>query len=284
MTHTGAANAIVKITTRPLLKLNSPYLTLSFTYLVGQILNLFIPSAAGLAMLLLVALYPTLLQIGVTPSSAAAVIGTTACLDLGPLSGTTIVAASTSDLPVTTYFFFHQFPVAIFAALSIAILHYPVQKYFDSREEKPLINKHNMPTRAGADTHKVPAVYALLPVLPLLLLVIFSDLIFSGIKLHVVTAVLISLFTVLLAEGARTKNVKSAIIGLQSFLFGMWSMFRTVVTLILAAEVFASGLWSTGILHSMIQSVQLLGHAPFAIMLVLIKQQCFCKFEISFRS
>ena len=61
---------------------------LALGYAVGQVLNIFIPSAAGLAMLLLVTFYPTLVRLGVSRAAAAAMIGTTAVLDLGPASGT----------------------------------------------------------------------------------------------------------------------------------------------------------------------------------------------------
>lgn len=271
MSHIGAADAMVRVTTRPLARLDSPYLTLSLVYLMGQILNLFIPSAAGLAMLLLVVVYPTLIGTGVSPASAGAVIGTTACLDLGPLSGTTIVAASTSELSVTTYFFFHQLPIAIFTALAIAALHYPVMKYFDARDEKyPIATKANTSTHTGTDALEAPVSYSLLPILPLLLLVIFSDLVISGTRLHVGSAVFISLSIVLLTEANRKRNLKTLALGLQAFTAGMWKMFRTVVTLIIAAEVFAAGIWSTGILHTMLQSAQQIRGAPFVMTLVLI--------------
>ena len=82
----SASTALVKLSIRPLSRVSSPYLLLAITYVAGQFLNIFIPSAAGLAMLLLVAMYPTLVKLGVRPVAAAAVIGTTACLDLGPAS------------------------------------------------------------------------------------------------------------------------------------------------------------------------------------------------------
>ena len=64
MERIGAANALVRITVSPLRKLNSPYIVLVLGYLIGQLLVMVIPSAAGLAMLLLVALYPILKGVG----------------------------------------------------------------------------------------------------------------------------------------------------------------------------------------------------------------------------
>lgn len=60
MDRIGAARALVDIAVKPLSMLKAPYLVLVGGYLVGQILVMVIPSAAGLAMLLLVALFPIL--------------------------------------------------------------------------------------------------------------------------------------------------------------------------------------------------------------------------------
>ena len=78
MDRIGAARALVDIAVKPLSMLKAPYLVLVGGYLVGQILVMVIPSAAGLAMLLLVALFPILKAVGTSAASAAAVIGTSA--------------------------------------------------------------------------------------------------------------------------------------------------------------------------------------------------------------
>ena len=58
MDRIGAANALVKVCTAPLKKLSQPYLVLVLGYIIGQVLVTVIPSAAGLAMLLLTTLKP----------------------------------------------------------------------------------------------------------------------------------------------------------------------------------------------------------------------------------
>ena len=76
MSAIGASGALVRVSTGPLSRIANPYALLAITYVAGQFLNVFIPSAAGLAMLLLVAMFPTLVRLGVRPAAAAAVIGT----------------------------------------------------------------------------------------------------------------------------------------------------------------------------------------------------------------
>jgi DcuC family C4-dicarboxylate transporter len=56
MSAISASTALVNLSIKPLSHINNPYLLLAITYVAGQFLNIFIPSAAGLAMLLLVAM------------------------------------------------------------------------------------------------------------------------------------------------------------------------------------------------------------------------------------
>lgn len=59
---------------------------------------IFVPSHAGLALLLMVTLYPILIRSGVSPMSALGVIGCAQFVDVGPGSGNAILAAQTAGL------------------------------------------------------------------------------------------------------------------------------------------------------------------------------------------
>lgn len=93
MDKIGAARALVDVAVKPLSKLKAPYLVLAGGYIVGQLLVTVIPSAAGLAMLLLVALFPILKAVGTSPAAAASVIGTSAGMTFAPTAGTASLAA-----------------------------------------------------------------------------------------------------------------------------------------------------------------------------------------------
>ena len=81
MDRIGAARALVDIAVKPLSMLKAPYLVLVGGYLVGQILVMVIPSAAGLAMLLLVALFPILKAVGTSAASAAGIVALIICAE-----------------------------------------------------------------------------------------------------------------------------------------------------------------------------------------------------------
>lgn len=83
MERIGASRAMVSLLSRPLKLIRSPYIILSATYVIGQIMAQFITSASGLGMLLMVTLFPTLVSLGVSRLSAVAVIATTMSIEWG---------------------------------------------------------------------------------------------------------------------------------------------------------------------------------------------------------
>lgn len=70
MEYVGASGALFSVFERPLSKIKSPYVLLAAAFLASQCLVVFIPSHAGLALLLMVMLYPILIRSGVSPLSA----------------------------------------------------------------------------------------------------------------------------------------------------------------------------------------------------------------------
>ncbi|PLW78305.1 C4-dicarboxylate transporter DcuC [Cohaesibacter celericrescens] len=270
MDHIGATDAMVDVAIRPLKLLNAPYVVLALGYAVGQFLNIFIPSAAGLAMLLLVTFFPTLVRLGVSTAAAAAMIGTTAVLDLGPASGASNLAAKTADLDVAIYFAQHQLPVGLFAIAVITVLTYFSGRYFDGKAGHVAIAEA---LNAGQDDaskkDRAPAFYAFLPMVPLALILIFSKLLISSVKLNVVTAMLIGALLGLLCETVRHRDGKKVTKGFMAFFDGMGRMFARIVSLIVCAEVFAAGLKTIGMVEFLINTAQTSGFGVTAMTIVM---------------
>ena len=135
MDRIGAARALVDIAVKPLSMLKAPYLVLVGGYLVGQILVMVIPSAAGLAMLLLVALFPILKAVGTSAASAAAVIGTSAGMTFAPTAGTANLAAKVANLDPIIYLVQYQLVLAIPTLIVVCIAHYFVQRHYDRKND-----------------------------------------------------------------------------------------------------------------------------------------------------
>lgn len=269
MDHICASRVLVKLTAKPLSIVKSPYILLAASYVVGQLLNIVIPSAAGLCVLLMATMYPVLTSLGVSRLSTAAVIATTPCLDLGPASGTAVFAAKTAGLEVTDYFVGQQIPIAIVTIVAIALTHFFVQRYFDRKESNNQQNQEEIIVSAKADEYIPPVVYAILPVIPIGLVLIFSNLCIPYIKMPVVTAMIMSIVIAMTFELIRTRDIKTVFGSIQVFFDGMGKIFATVVTLIVAGETFAYGLMKIGAIDMIIKGAESSGFGSVGIMLVM---------------
>ncbi|MCF0253966.1 MAG: C4-dicarboxylate transporter DcuC [Duodenibacillus sp.] len=271
MSLIGASAHLADLMSRPLRAFKSPYVVLALSYIVGQLMNIFIPSASGLAMLLMVTMYPVLVRLGVSPLSAAALIATSGCLDLGPASGNANLAAKNGGLDPMVYAIDYQLPVACCVAATISVLHYFTQKYFDGKDGDRAWKAGDAAAtnESAVDTKGAPVWYAVLPTLPLVLLFIFSKFLVSSIKLDVPTAMMACFALAMVCECFR-HPVKEVFDKAFEFFNAMGKQFAAVVTLIVAGEVFAQGLIATGAVKYLISATQSLGLPGTAIMIVMV--------------
>lgn len=87
MQAVGASDRFVTVCAKPIQLLKNPYLILGLVFIVGHCLGLVITSAAGLAMLLIVTVYPLIISVGCSPLAAAAVVASSASVTrLPPVS------------------------------------------------------------------------------------------------------------------------------------------------------------------------------------------------------
>jgi len=268
----GCGEALVDICIRPLKAFKSPYLILSMGFIIGQFMHLVIPSASDLGLILMVTLYPIYRALGISKTSATAVIGTNTCLDLGPASANAVLSAKTAGMPVIDYFIQYQVPMAITITLVVAVVHFFVQRWFDNKYDGALesrIEDAHTDTQTGTKKINPPAIYAILPVLPLVFIIAFSYMHLYNIKMDIVSAMFVSLLIGMIFELIRIRNVKKVFAGIQSFFDGMGAQFATVVTLIVAGEVFAKGLTSLGTINTVIQAAESFGFGKIATILVM---------------
>ena len=118
MDHIGANEAVVRVVTKPLRALRSPYILLFFSYLLASLLQLAIPSATGLAVLLMGTMFPIMLGLGLSAASAAGVIATSLGVAYTPTAIDAIRGAKAVNMDVVEYVVYHQGPAAL-ATLSL---------------------------------------------------------------------------------------------------------------------------------------------------------------------
>ena len=269
MDYIGASRSLVYIASKPLSMVKSPYVLLGISYIIGQLLNIVIPSAAGLCVLLMATMYPVLVNLGVSRLSAAAVVATTPCLDLGPASGSAVFAAKTAGLDVADYFVAEQIPIAVVTMVAIAVSHYFVQRYFDRKEGLEPQKLQAVSAHESETENLPPKIYALLPMIPIIFVLVFSKLGISSIKMSVVTAMIISIFIAMILEVIRTRRPMEVCKNIQVFFDAMGHLFATVVTLIVAGETFAYGLTKIGAIDMIIKGAQGSGFGAIGVTLIM---------------
>ena len=254
----GASNVLVDLVMRPLKLLKKrPYLAASFVIPLGQILFIAIPSAAGLGLLLMASLFPILLKIGVSRLSAVSVITATTAFGIGPASAITAKATHIALVDTISFFVSNQLPIVVPLSISMMISYYFVNRFFDSKQNNVVVENIQKPLSVS-----LPKIYAIIPVLPILLLLTFSSIFnffTSQINLDTTTAMFISVLIAVIFELIRTKDFRSSMNSLKTFWEGMGNIFKTVVTLIISADIFAKGLISLGFIDFLIIFSQSIG-------------------------
>ena len=262
MDKIGASDVLAALAMRPLsLFKKHPYVLASLVLPIGQFLFISIPSAAGLALLLMATVYPIMIGLGVSRLSAVALITATTSLGIGPASAIALSAAGVIEMDISLFFFKYQIPLAAIISVVLTVSYYFVNQYFDRRqagEPAHLLAEAKKETKAVV----APKIYAVLPIMPLVILLLFSSFFqfFSfPVKVDTNIAMLLGLFVALVFELVRTRNLQAVFKSLDVFWNGMGDIFKSVVTLIVAADIFSKGLISLGFIDGLLVMAQQVG-------------------------
>ena len=251
-----ASDAITYALLQPMMFLRRyPYLAVVTIIPFGMLLCLAIPSAAGVAMLLVAILYPLLQRIGVSKMTGLSVILACTIFDFGVNSPGTRLAASELGMGVSTYFSLQGKTVAILAIIIMAV-YYLYSSYADKHSSRTVVENKEandlVEDTKEAIQEKAPAFYAILPLLPLLFSVLFSQWTnprsANGLRFYLSLdgAILLSFFIALLTDAIRSGSLRSAMSSTSSFWTYMGNSFSTIITLCIAADFFSSGLLKLG--------------------------------------
>jgi DcuC family C4-dicarboxylate transporter len=261
----GASDVLVNFAMKPLGVFRKwPYLAASMVIPIGQVLFIAIPSAAGLSLLLMASMFPIITRLGVSRLSAVSVITACTVFGIGPACVTTSSAVEIMEMDAIHYFVYHQLPLVWPLSILLAVLYFFVNRHFDRK----LVLEEGKEAKVKPLEIKAPFYYAVLPILPILLLIVFSDFIQlfpSPIVLDTTTVMFISLAVAILFEGIQKRQFAALMNSLSEFWKGMADIFKTVVTLIISAEFFAQGLIALGFIDGLIDLTQHLGFSSVII-------------------
>ena len=263
MTHLGANDVVVKLVSKPLKNIRSPYILMVFAYFLACLMSFAVSSATGLGVLLMATLFPVMVNVGISRGAAAAICASPISIILSPTSGDVVLSAEISKIPLGEFAFGTALPVSIFAILGIAVAHFFWQRYLDKKEGVQV-------ERVNADEIKTtaPNYYAILPLLPIIGVLIFDGK-WGLPNLHIVTVMVLCFIITAVVDFLRSFNAKQTFDNLVVAYRGMADAFAGVVMLLVAAGVFAQSLSTIGFITNLIDSAQTFGGSAFFMMLVL---------------
>ena len=263
MTHLGANDVVVKLVSKPLKNIRSPYILMVFAYFLACLMSFAVSSATGLGVLLMATLFPVMVNVGISRGAAAAICASPISIILSPTSGDVVLSAEISKIPLGEFAFGTALPVSIFSILGIAVAHFFWQRYLDKKEGVQV-------ERVNADEIKTtaPNYYAILPLLPIIGVLIFDGK-WGLPNLHIVTVMVLCFIITAAVDFLRSFNAKQTFDNLVVAYRGMADAFAGVVMLLVAAGVFAQSLSTIGFITNLIDSAQSFGGSAFFMMLVL---------------
>lgn len=282
MNKIGATSALVHVCTRPMSLINSPYIIMVLGYVVGQCLNVVLGSAVGLAILMMVTVYPLMLSAGVSRQAACASVVMTGGFGISPLGANNMVASKLTGIHVMNIFVDYQLVIAPVTLVIVCIVHYFVQQYLDKKDlASGRITQADFIAKDLSDadkSEKAPGFYAIFPLVPLVFLFIFSPLVYKGIKLDIINAVMASMVITFVIDCAVRRDIKTSFAYIKTFFEGMGKIFSSTVVLIVCAETFAAGLTRSGGIQTLIEAASNLGSGYLIVYTIMFLIVGLCTF------
>ena len=292
MSHIGASQALVRVSTKPVAFINNSWVVLGLAYLIGIFVSLFITSATGLGLMLMVTLYPIMLGAGISKASAVGVIATSQAFELGHVQSNVVRASEAIGMTPVNYFVDYQLLIGAILVIVTMFVHIYWQRRCDIKDgwdpkEHVGLEEEVSDEKANKIMEKTaPGYYAILPLVPFVMLLLFSKLVFGnpdflawmkstiGIdytgpaKMNLTVAMLVSVFLAMVIHGLRERNLKKTATGYKVFLDGMASVFASVVVLIVAAQIFATALKDMGAVNALLNFASGLGIGGMGMIVV----------------
>lgn len=257
MNAIGANQMAVNFLVKPLMKIKRKSLFVPVVFLIGNLMSLVVPSASSLAIILMSILYPMLASMGISSLTAAGVIAMTATIMPTPLGADNVIAANTLGYDVLNYVLWNA-KISLPSLLIIAVAQYFWQKYCDKKEGEAAYVSLNEEGLSKQKEFDVPKFYAILPILPLLLIVGvgIAGMFVKGITMDIFVLTFISFFIAVLVETLRLKSFKKVQDTAVEMFKGMGQGFSQVVMLVVGGSLFTSAIQTLGIIDSIMASVE----------------------------
>ncbi|SDS73744.1 MULTISPECIES: C4-dicarboxylate transporter DcuC [Corynebacterium] len=264
MRHIGADAKTVVALSRPLQRFNGSYWLVPLGFTVGTLLSLVVPSASALSLLLVATLLPALIAAGLSPLTVGAIIVTSSTIVPTPLEAGLIQGADLVGMSVTEFTFGNVAKATIPALVVMAFAHMWWQWRCDKKDAARETLDSDVTTSPADSDDRVaeamkraeglPGFYAILPLLPLVLIIISAILNRAGVvefEADILPVTVVSLMITMIIEAIRHRTVSEALDDLSHFFRGLGEGAGSVVALIVAAAILVEGITQMGVIEAL---------------------------------
>jgi len=214
-------------------------------------INIALPSAAGVAAAVGAIFIPLLISAGIHPATAAAAVksGTYGSM-LSPGLAHNVVVAKLAKMDVMSVIAVHyqaDIISVVIAAISVTIMAYVLKEHKGYNSE--VAATAEVATGAGLQTEKANLLYAIVPVIPIVMLILGATGKVPALKMGVPQAMVIG---AIIALAVTRKNPVALT---KSFFDGMGSAYAQIMGIIISAGVFVSGMKAMGLVDAFIAAM-----------------------------
>jgi len=261
MDYIGATDAFTYALSKPLGRIKNRHLLATLVIPVGVLMKCVVTAGASIAVMLIGTLYPVLRARGCSKATCATAVGMVSVVAWGPAELAVINAVALTDVGVdtATFFLHHQLLSVVLFLTVICIVFYVTSVMFDkaSPETDLCQTDASVPDARKPD---VPLFFAVLPILPLIVMFLFSSIVWEAYAIEPGAAALACyLIALCICMVWKRRDLRFAFNGITAFADGCAECIRKSFVMMLGGQLFGAALRSIGGLSLMIDSIQAVG-------------------------
>lgn len=256
---------------KPFKNVKNPYVVAVVVILVGAFLKLAITSSSSLCTMLLATMYPVMRACGCSKGTAATAVTMPGCVIWGPSDANTYLCftlAGREDLSIVEFFTHYQIPLVAVILIVFAITVPLFSKYWDKKEGDTDIGEAEDMKVLTVEELGVPKFYAIFPLLPLVIILIFGDLVPGTPNISVGAAHWLCLCVVILVNMIVTKIFTGSFNLAFDFIKGMANYVTLGGMIMVGATLFSAALTAVGGMAN-IGTLLTSGNSGYALTLIL---------------
>ena len=256
MNYLKATEAFAFVVAGPMRKLNKPYLLAAVAIVIGIILKLALTSPSGLIALFIATLYPILRACKVPKATIATafVLAISPIFAMGDIN--LIMALGFAGIPdanMVDVFAHYGVPTVLFALVGLIPVFVISAKYFDKKSA--IVDTEEAITVAKFSELGVPAIYALLPALPIIIALVFSSLIKATPNISYVAAIWLSLTIAMVVRMIHIKSVRKGLDEISEFYKGCGKYLAAGAWIVVGAQMISAVLTQLGGMGTLVNGI-----------------------------